>query len=47
MVLPIMDYMGRLHVKGVGTFFRWEVYIGVRGFHELKCRKGVRKLSIS
>ena len=42
-VLPIMDYTGRLRPKGV-PFSGWR-YIKGYGFHELKHRKGLGKLT--
>ena len=42
-VLPIMDYMGRLHPKGV-PFSGWR-YLKGYGLHELKYRKGLGKLT--
>ena len=41
--LPIMDYTGRLRLKGV-PFSGWR-YIKGKGFHELKYRKGLGKLT--
>ena len=42
-VLPIMDYTGSLRPKGV-PFSGWR-YIKGKGFHELKYRKGLGKLT--
>ena len=44
-VVPIKDYTGRFHPKGIPlSFSGWRYIKGLR-FHELKCRKGKGKLS--